>query len=32
MAKPGPFPNELQRPGLKAPGKNFAIHPLTFWS
>ena len=26
LAKLGPLPNELQRPGLETPGKNFAIH------
>jgi hypothetical protein len=26
LAKLGPLPNELQCPGLKTPGKHFAIH------
>jgi hypothetical protein len=26
LAKLGPLPNELQRPGLKTPGKHFAIY------
>lgn len=26
LAKPGPLPNELQRPRLETSGKNFAIH------
>jgi hypothetical protein len=26
LTKLGPLPNELQRPWLERPGKNFAIH------
>ena len=26
LAKLGPLPNELQRPGLETPGKHFTIH------